>query len=283
MPHQEPPLPCEIEDACAQVARTKRRVLLVGPDFQLLKRAAERIHELSDIPGNPIPVVVASCKGMPLDLVHRPPGMPAICMHGPGVSSVENLLRSYHTVLLSDVESIADNVATEIMVMMFAENLQARVIFSSGIDPDQWPTGTRKEALLNIVREYRRIDVGVSASGEVADLAEEGLTLRQDDDGRWVFRLAGKTYPPVSGKAHGFQYLRVLCDSPGTEFTPKELRDRISPSRTLPKGADTDRGRVRNALEWVLNPRKNIPSDVRTHLRRSLKYGAVCVYRPVPE
>jgi hypothetical protein len=285
------PLPSKAEEACVAAARTMEDVLLVGADPVLLERAARRIHDLTVVNRRrPRKMYVSdSCRGKGPDWavgtdrrVKKIEGGRYVMRYMYIRARLELYVSDYDTVHLSDVESVSDEAGNEIWCSLYVDG-QARLIFSSTIEPEQWARGTRTDVLLSELRQLRRLDLGVLAD-ETAPNAP-GLTVRQDDEGRWIFKLRDKQYPPVNGRVDGFHYLKILCDSPGREFTPKELRDRMKPNRTSPKGADTDRARVRNAVDLVLDPKKNIPSEVRSHLvrNRHLRYGTVNVYRPVPE
>ena len=293
------PLPESIANACIALAQTNEPILLVGAGSDLLERVARRIHDLASVNRTwpPRSYVAESCRGK---LPNWATGTTQRDIYVQ--SRLEGYLSYVDTVHLSDVESVSDEGGNEIMAKLYnvgpvsdftqkeimaklheGGHIRARLIFSSTVEPEQWPGGTPKEALLGVLRKCRRFNVGAAVNDSVPDPA--GLTVEQDDNGRWIFELNGKQSSPVSGKAHGFHYLKILLDSPGKEFTPKELRDRLNPRREPPKIADSDRARVRNAVHLVLDPKKNIPSDVRNHLNRSghLKIGTVCVYRPVPK
>ncbi len=52
---------------------------------------------------------------------------------------------------LSDVQSVGDNMANEILAKLFGTSVpRARLVFSSTIIPEQWSKGTPKEALFGV-------------------------------------------------------------------------------------------------------------------------------------
>jgi hypothetical protein len=285
------PLSERIENECNAAARNREPVLLVGTDRSLLERVAHRIHMLSparldrNLEERRKQYVSQSCVGEALSPEWA--NGPRELSEGQNVlSPLEIFIAENDTVHLSDVESSAQLVQRYLVTRIHASEYDVRLIFSSIIDPTGWREemfpGT--DPFLMALRRCFRIDVTDPASGPAT--GSIGLTVMQDDDGRWIFQLDSKQYPPVNGKADGFRYLKILCDSPDKEFSPKELRDRLKPDRTSPKRADTDRGRVRNAVDLVMDPKKNIPSEVRSHLNKRdgrLKIGTVCVYHSVPE
>ncbi len=286
----EEPLPEHIESRCAAAAQNREPVLLVGTDPSLADRVAHRIHTLSgarldhEFEERKKQCITQSCVGEALSPVGaNGPREPSEWQNV--LSVLQIFLSENDTVHLSDVESVAQPVQYCLAKELHASEFDARFIFSSTVDPTGWREEMYpgSDPLLMALKQCFRINVTDPASGPAP--SSTGLTVKQDDNGRWVFELGAKQYSPVSGKAHGFHYLKILCDSPGIEFSPKQLRDRLKPNRVSPKAADTDRGRVRNAVDLVMDPERNIPFEVRNHLKKHgrLKTGAVCVYNPVPE
>ena len=272
-------LPDRLEQECLLASKTRLPVLLVGDDRSLLARLALRIHALTDGSWSQCNLQEYSCPTMWWFWDRHKLDGPFGEIEMPSRASMN--LSQEGSIHFSDVQAVKARDAEGLFREMYAPVTVARLIFSSTVAPEEWPRDTPRESLLGELRTIQRIDVEALVNSVASDPV--GLRMQQDDDGCWIFRLDGKVYPPVSGKAHGFQYIETLCGSPGREFSPKELRDQMNPNRSLPIHADSDRARVRKALELVMAPGKNIHSEVRRHLRLRLRYGTVCVYRPVPK
>jgi hypothetical protein len=115
-------------------------------NISLLERVAHRIHTLSpaQLSWPPPAYVAQSCRGKPLVWfmgdIER--GFP---------SQFQLFLQHNDTFHLSDVQSVGDNMANEILAKLFGTSVpRARLVFSSTIIPEQWSKGTPKEALFGV-------------------------------------------------------------------------------------------------------------------------------------
>jgi hypothetical protein len=97
-----------------------------------------------------------------------------------------------------------------------------------------------------------------------------GLSIYKDSEGVWVFCLAGEE-TTRSDEVVLFRYLKILCDNPGKEFSPTELRDAVDPERTRPM-SQSDTRTVRKAWERIGHLPRPIQAHCAQHVYRGTTY-----------